>query len=558
MRRTLRTAAVLAAAMTTLAACGGGSGGSTTPAPTGTGGTTSAPAKDGGILRIGYTSDIDSINPFVGFSSTAYVVFTEVYPTLVHYDENYKIVGDWATSWETSPDGLIWTFHLKPGGKWSDGTPLTAKDAAFTGNLIIKYADTATGTLAPFLSHATKVDAPDDNTVVITYDKAVANVLPQLQQFFVLPQHIWEAHVGVNGKDLKKWKPDVPAVGAGAFFIKAYEKKGTTILERNPGYYNPRPHVDAVGITLYENSDAMLAAFEKGDLDAVDSVPFTVADKFKKDPRFQVQQGDSTLIYDFGFNSNPAKTKHKELLDLKVREAFSHAVNRDEIVKTVFNGYAKPAVSLLSPINGDFLNTDLKPEAYDLALANQQLDTLGYKKGADGIRTVPGGGAMSYEVITPQSVEGIDRQFEIVKTSYQQIGVQLNQKKLDGTAAFNAIMAPDGKYTEFDMHMWDWVGYIDPDFVLSVMQCNQWGNWSDTGFCNKEYDQLYKDQGVATDPAKRKEIIWKMQQILYDEKPYVQIAQVDAIRAYAKGWTGLTPPFLSGLTKIPWDKISKA
>src|SRR5215210_5535404 len=133
---------------------------------------------DGGLVRQGTTSQFDSMNPFVAFQALSYIVFTNIYPTLVEYDRSFKIRGDWAKSWTTSKDGLTWTFKLKP-GKWSDGKPLTADDGAWTGNLIIKYGKTTTSQLAPFLSHATKLTAPDPTTLVIRYDMAVANVLPQ-------------------------------------------------------------------------------------------------------------------------------------------------------------------------------------------------------------------------------------------------------------------------------------------------------------------------------------------------------------------------------------------
>ena len=369
----------LAALALAAAACGGSSGGTATP-PASTGGATSTGAeapkvKEGGILRVGSTSNLDSINPFVAFNAASYLNFTMTYPTLVQYDENFKIVGDWAEKWETSPDGLVWTFHVKP-GKWSDGTPLTAEDAAWTGATIIKYADTVTASLSNYIAHATKVEAPDPATVVITYEKPVANVLPQLQQFFIFPKHVWEQHAGHDGKDLKDWDPAsaLPIVGGGSFYTVKYDKKGTTIIQKNPGYYGTAPHVDAVGFTFYEKPDAMVAAYKSGQLDVIDTVPYTLADQFKADPKTTLQTGDNTLVYDFGFNSNPKKTKHRELLDPKVKEAFSHAVDRDAIVKTVFNGYAKPAYSLLTPIAAPFLNTDLGPEAYDLAMANSQLE----------------------------------------------------------------------------------------------------------------------------------------------------------------------------------------
>ena len=556
----LLMALVVAAA---IAACGGGE--STTPSQGGGDGggesaggeTAAAEAKPGGIFRLGTTSGPDSPNPFVAFSATSYILFTNTYPTLVQYDEDFQLVGDWAESWETSEDGKVWTFKVKP-GEWSDGTPLTAKDAAFTGELIIKYGEGPAGTMAPYLTNAASVEAPDDSTVVITYEKAVANVLPQLQQLFILPQHVLEPLVGDKGKGLKKWDPVKGGqVGGGSFFIKEYDDKGTIILERNPGYYGEAPLVDAVGVTVYQNSDAMLAALDGGQLDSVDTVPPTLAEQYESNPKYQVQIGDSTFVYDIGFNSNPDKPKNKELLDPKVREALAMGVDRQKIIDTVLNGYGTPAATMFTPLSGEYLNTEIQPEPFDIAAGNAILDELGYAMGSDGVRTKPDGGTMEYEVILPESVEGIDRLFEIVQDGWGQMGVKITANKMDSTAAFEAIGAPEWKYLDFDIMMWDWVGYIDPDFMLSVVTCDQYGSWSDTGYCNPEYDELYAKQGVTLDPAARKDIVWEMQEILYRDKPYIQVAQKQSIVAYSDQWTNLTDPFLAGLTKIPWEVIAQ-
>ncbi len=152
----------------------------------------------------------------------------------------------------------------------------------------------------------------------------------------------------------------------------------------------------------------------------------------------------------------------------------------------------------------------------------------------------------------------MNREFDIVKQNLAKIGIAVTQKSLDATTAFSEITAPKNQYLSFDMMMWDWIGYIDPDYILTVVNCNQYGNRSDTGYCNKAYDKLYAEQGVAIDPAKRKQIIWKMQDILYRDKPYIQIAQLDLIFAYAKGWNGINPPYLNGLSKIPWEQLQKS
>ena len=560
MRKALAIAFLISALAVVAAACGGGQ--STTPGGGGQssgGGADTGKVVDGGIFRMGTASNPDSINPFVGFSSLSYILFTETYPTLVQYDESYKIVGDLADSWSTSADGKVWTFKIAGNGAWSDGKPITADDVAFTGNLIIKYADGPAAMMAPFLAHATKVEATDPTTVVITYEKPVANVLPQLQQFFILPQHVVEPIVGANGKGLKTWDPMSAGaqVGGGSFYIEKFDKKGTTILKRNPGYYRTAPHVDAVGMTVYQNSDAMLAALKAGQLDSVDTVPPTLAKQWSEDPAFTLQIGDSSFLYDIPINSNKAKKDHKELLDPQVRQALNIATDRQQIIDTVVAGYGVPAATLLTPLSAPYQNTSITPPPYDIAAANKLLDDAGYKKGADGIRVAPDGSKFEWEVITPDNVEGIDRMFEILKTSWAQLGVSITQKKLDSSASFAAITAPDNKYLDFDMAIWDWVGYIDPDFMLSVVLCNQLGGWSDTAYCNPAYDKMYDEQGVALDPAARKDIVWKMQDVLNDDLPYIWVAQKKSIAAYAKGWGGLTEPFMQGLSKIPWDKIHK-
>ena len=393
------------------------------------------------------------------------------------------------------------------------------------------------------------LEAPDANTLVITYKSAVGNVLPQLQQFFVLPKHFWEKYAVGNGKALKQYLPekDLPIVSGGQYMLTKYDKKGTTILERNPGFYGEQPNADAVGIQWFANSDAMMTAFTSGELDLI-SVPLTAVSAVEDNPDFELIESEGYQINNFIFNSNPKKPKNRELLDPKVREAFAHAMNREEMIEVVYGGNAQPVASIVTPAAGEWMNPNLEPEAYDLDLANQILDDLGYAKGPDGIRMADGH-RMSYEIITPDSLDGINRAFEIVKTSLAEIGVEVTQNNLDSTTAFEEIGAPDWKYLNFDLSMWDWVGYLDPNFVLSVVGCDQYGGWSDTGYCNPEYDRLYKEQGATADEEARKEIVWEMQEILYRDKPYIQLVVLDSITANSENWAGFLPGSLDAYTK---------
>jgi peptide/nickel transport system substrate-binding protein len=301
---------------------------------------------------------------------------------------------------------------------------------------------------------------------------------------------------------------------------------------------------------MFSNDDALISAMKSGEIDAIESVPPTGIQTLKK-AGVVVSQVDGVTTNDFIFNANPKKPKNRELLNLKVREALAHAIDRDKINKVVWLGTAKSATSFIPPATGTWHNTDLRPESFDLAMANQLLDQAGYKKGSDGIR-VADGHKMSYEVITPNDLTGLDRTFQIIQADFRKAGVELKQRSLDSSAAFDVITAPDTKYLDFDLAMWDWVPLIDPDFMLSVVTCAQYGGWSDSGYCNKAYDAMYSQQGTTLDQGKRREIVWQMQQKLFDERPYIMLNYESWIAAHGKKWAG----FVSS-PQGPFNSLSK-
>ena len=499
------------------------------------GGTSHANA--GGTFRIGTSSRIDSLNPYVAFNQDAYSAFEYIYPFLIQYDKkNAKFIADFATSWKTSKGGKRWTFTTRKGAKWTDGKPLTARDAAWSINTDIKYQGTGAANAAGLIAHIKKASAPNATTLVIDYSAPAGNVLGQFQQFAILPQHIWAKHTGHKGADLKTFANSAPVVGAGPFKLVKFQKDQIALFQRNGSFYGEKPKVDAFGLRFFSNDDALVSALKAHDIDAIEDVPSTAIKTLSGG--FNIRSVPGVDQSDFIINSNPKKKAHRELLNLKVKEAFAHAIDRRRIVKVVFLGYAKPASSIIPPATGAWFNKNLKPEKFDLKLANKLLDQAGYKKGADGIRRA-GGHKMSYQVIAPTDVHSIPRTFQILQPDFRKIGVQLQQRALDSTAAFDAIAAPDNKYLNFDLAMWDWVALIDPDFMLSVVTCAQYGGWSDSGYCDKKYDRMYSRQQLTPNQAKRRALVWKMQAYLYKKRPYIWLAAQDHVWAVSKNWGGL-------------------
>ena len=566
-KRALLVIAVLAL-LVAVPACGGDDD---SAQDTGTGKTDGTPVK-GGILRVGSVNYIDSLNPFNYIESQAYQAMLMIYPQLVQYatgDDGLVMEGDWASAWETSPDGKDWTFSLKPGGTWSDGTPLTANDAAWTINTIIEYAAGPTAVAAPALGHVVSAEATDENTLVIHYDAPVGNVLAQLEQLFIVPQHVWEPLVGANGKNLKTFHPEqnLPVVSAGAYTIKEYEKKGTTVFIPWEGYYEKASNAEAVTLTYFTNSDSMISELRQGNLDWVDQVPFNAVKVLEDDDSLVVNKVPGAETTNITWNSNPRKPKNRELLDPQVKKALSMCVDRERIIEVVFNGYASLVESLVGHITGPMENPNLGPLEYDCEAGNQMLDDLGYERGSDGTRIAPAttgeyaqeAHPMEYEVITPTSTDfNVDRSFEIVQEGFAEAGVNLTQKVGGDTTASYALETDDNcdgeastGYATFDMAMWDWVGYIDPDFMLSVVTKGQWCSWSDTGWDNPEYDEMYLRQGTLVDPEERKQLVWEMQQMIYDNFVYTQLTNHEYIDAHSDKWAGIQTD-LNAYSKEYW------
>ena len=437
---------------------------------------------------------------------------------------------------------------MRKGAKWTDGKPLTAKDAAWTINTDIKYAAGGAANAAGLIAHIKNAKAPNATTLVVNYAKAPGNVLGQFQQFAILPQHIWSKHTGHKGNDLKRFSNN-PLVGAGPFELSKFKKDDIALFQRNGSFYAEKPLVDGFGLRMFSNEDALVSALKAHEIDAIEDVPGTAIKTLKKS--FNVRAVTGVSQTDFIINSNPKKKKHKELLNLKVKSAMAHAIDRKQIVRVVFLGYGKPAGSIIPPATGGWYNPGVRPESFNLALANKILDRLGFKKGSGGIR-VANGHKMSYEVITPTDVPSTNRTFQILQPDFKKIGIQLKQRALDSTAAFDAITAPDGKYLNFDLSLWNWVALIDPDFMLSVVTCAQYEGWSDSGFCDKRYDAMYSQQQLTPNQAKRKALVWKMQRYLQAKRPYIWLATQDAVWAVSKSWGGLVAS-----PQGPFNSISK-
>lgn len=509
--------------------------------------------KGDSVFRLGSVQAIDSLNPFVAIESTAFSVFEYIYPNLVQYDPADHIVSDFARSWEVSPNGKTWTFHTQPNAVWSDGKPLTAADAAWSLNTIAKFQSGPTSSVAAYVSHLTSATAPDPTTLVLQYAEPVANVLSQMTSVQILPEHLWATYATGDGKALTTFDNAAPVVSGGPFKLISAVPNQKALLQRNPTFYGPKPHISGLGLQFFGTDDAMITALKSGQLDGVSTVAPTSVATLKSNG-FVVRSAPGLGFDDFIINSNPQQNAaHRELVNPLVREAFDYAMDRPNIVKTSLLGFGQPGSSIIPPGSGHWYDDQIKPTPFDLARANQLLDQAGYPMGSDHVR-VANGHKMSYTVImSADATNGYgSRSFQIIQSEFAKIGVQLHPQHLDNSAATAAIVAD--QYKSYEIAMWGWGLGEDPDDMLSYLTCGDWGSLNDTGFCGKDWDKLYQDQGTAVNPAERQKIVNQMQQIAAQKRLYLVLDYPNLIEAHSKQWTDL--PLVQGTSFDLGSKIS--
>lgn len=498
-----------------------------------TGGSAAPP--QGGVLRVGQVGTTGSVNPYVG---GAFDVYANIFPFLIQFNlKTVEIEPYFAASWKTSDDGRTWTFKTQPNAKWSDGEPLTAHDVAFTLNMTVQFKAGPTANYASYVNFLQTAEAPDDQTVILHYDRPTGSALPQAGWVRILPEHVWGPVAAGDGQGIKRFEnlpsEGKPVVSGGPWMLTKYDKNQVALFERNPNFFGTRPILDGFGVQYFADQDALVTALKTGAIDAIDGLPPTAADALKTSG-FLVQSAPGIDFNSLDINPSQTKTSNRELLDPSVRKAFEYAIDRNQVAQTVFLGFAKPGAALIPPANGFWHNPKVTPLPFSPDDANRALDQLGFNRGPDGVR-LANGHPMSYEVLLKPAD---NREFEILRDGFDKIGVKLTARSLDAAALTQAERAPDGKYSNYDFALTGGgSGGFDPDFGLSTFACEALGVINNTGYCDPAYDQLYNQQKAGSQ-ADRVPVVQKMQEMLNGARPKVVVVYIDQVDAWTKDWTG--------------------
>lgn len=499
-------------------------------------------------MRVSHTQEIDTLNPFTAVFLVSTQLGRLMYEFLtVNSAESSSPEPGLAQSWEPSADNLTWTFKIRE-AKWSDGQPITAKDAAFTYNLIMTNEDAAAANGVAVANYQS-VTATDDRTLVIRTKTPQASMLSS--EVPIVPEHVWS-----KVTDIKSFTnaETFPVVGSGPYVLTGYDEGASTTLKANDNFWRGRPKIDTLQFVKYENSDAAVQGLRKGDVDIVSGLTPAQFGALASDGTIKTNDGRNRRFSEITLNpSNPKAdgtafgNGNPVLKDVKLRQALNYALDVPTLVDKVKQGHSEPATSIIPPVYPDWT---YKPDAatlrkFDAAKANSLLDEAGYPKGADGVRTDKQGKPINLRLLATSDATQNQQIAEYVKEWFAAIGIGVTPEFKSSNQSND-----DQNAGNFDMAFTGWSVGPDPDSMLAQQTCKVVGTeLSDSNFCNAEYDALYAKQLAELDRDKRKQLVQQMQGILYENVSALILTYDKALEAYRSDrFTGFkTQPAAGGV-----------
>ncbi len=484
-------------------------------------------------MRVGWSGSPDTLNPGAAVLSEAYTIFGLVFDTMyqLQLDGSFKL--SLAESVSVSDDGLVYTYKIRDGVTFHDGQPLTAEDVVFTYYL---YQNTdGYPWMGDYTYYFENMEATANNEVVITLSEPIPNIDAQLVFLYVLPKHVWENEDPVEFEN-------TAMIGSGPFKVVEYQPEEFVHLARNDEYFGEVPKIDELIFQSFGSQDALVQAIKTGQVDMIYELPNTAVATLEEDPNIQVVTGAPFApgVTDIIMNQVTPEncppddglcTGHPALLDRNVRLALAHATDKQKIIDVVLLGLGTPGTALLPDGLGIWYNSSIQDYAYDLDKAKQILDDAGYADtNSDGVREMPDGSrTLTFRINWDSDNIDPPRIAELLSEMWGPLGVKLEAQALDSDT-LTSVCCPA---FDFDIIIWGWGSDPDPNLLLSVMTTDEIPTGSsETGYSNSEYDALYYEQAAELDLERRKEIVWQMQQIVFDDVVYIIPYYAQNVQAY--------------------------
>ncbi|MBM4286200.1 MAG: peptide-binding protein [Deltaproteobacteria bacterium] len=469
--------------------------------------------------------DASTLLPPLASDAASHGVAGHIYNGLVKYDANLNLVGDLAEGWDISPDGLTITFRLRQGVRWHDGAPFTAHDALFTYQVMV---DPKTPTAyAGDYQQVKEARVLDDHTFQVTYPKPFAPALGSWG-LSILPRHL------LAGRDITQSPLGRRPIGTGPFRFQEWRAGEMIALTGNPDYFEGRPYLNSYLYLIKPDQATMFLELKAGNLDRMGLTPLqymrqTAYPKFQR--LFTKYKYVSFSYVYLGYN-----LEDRRFADKRVRQALSHAINRQEIIKGVLLGLGQEAIGPYKPGTW-FYNPDVPRFPYDPARAKALLAEAGWQPNAAGI-LVKDGRPFEFTILTNQGNDIRVRTAEIIQRRLQEVGVKVKIRIVEW-AAFLKEFIDKGR---FEAVILGWTLGQDPDlYDIWHSSKTKPGELNFIHYKNPEVDALLEAGRHTFDQEKRKQAYFRFQEILAEDQPYTFLFVPDALPAISKRFRGVKP-----------------
>ena len=449
-------------------------------------------AEAAGVLTIGRREDSTTFDPIKTAQNVDFWVFMNIFDVLVRVDKSgTELQPGLAESWEISEDGLTYTFTMRE-ASFSDGSPITAGDAAFT---LLRIRDDEESLWSDSYTVIDTAEATDDRTLVVTLKTPSAPFLSTL----AMPGASIVSEAGLESMGAEAYAEN--PIASGAFTVAEWRRGDRVILEKNPNFWEAdRVSLDGVEWISVPDDNTRMLNVQAGEMDAAIFVPFSRVAMLQQDPELNVHLEPSTREDHLLINHD-----HEPLGNVEVRQALDMAIDKQAIVDTVTFGLAEVANSYI-PAGALYYNADNLERPYDPEAAKQMLA----EAGASDL-------TLDYVI---EAGNEVDEQIAIqIQQQLAQAGVTANLLKVDPSQSWNMLV--DGEY---DLAVNYWTNDIlDPDQKTTFVLGHDTNMNYMTRYENPEVKSLVEAARVEMDPAAREEMYVNLQKMAKDDVNWIDL-----------------------------------
>ena len=461
-----------------------------------------------------------------------------------------------AVSWKVTKDGRQISFRLRSGISFSDGTPFSAGDVAYTVQQLMDPAlHSPTGDAFRSGTGNVETKVISSTQIVITFPAQVAGLDRLFDQVAILSERSPKKEMAVLGP----------------FMVAEHKPGSSVLLKRNPYYWKTDeqgrklPYLDTIRLEIQPNRDVELLRFKRGELSLINSLDSEYFDKLAAtSPKLVHDAGPSLDSEQLWFNqvakSPIPEYKKKWFRSVNFRRAISEAINRQDLSAVVFHGHAQPAVGPFSPANKFWFNNRLKPQAYSSEAALKALQDEGFRM-ENGALKDKDGNQVVFSIITNSGNKYRERMAVLIQDDLQKIGIHVNVVTLD----FPSLIERMTQTFDYEAMLLGLTNVdLDPNGEMNVWlssaENHQWNPQQKTPETpwEAEIDRLMRAQASSSDAKKRKDAFDRVQEIVVEQEPFIFLINKNALSAVSTSVHGAAPVILSPQTFWNAERLTVA